>query len=79
MGITLASASAASLDDATAPDFAVFEASEGLIAALLRPPMGGLGQAVLMRRCRSRLPVPRSSFAGFRFRVSRTLKGACCR
>ncbi len=28
---------------------------------------GGLGQAVLMRRRHSRLPVPRSSFAGFRF------------
>lgn len=26
-----------------------------------------LGQAVLMRRCRVRLPAPRSSFAGFRF------------
>jgi hypothetical protein len=26
-----------------------------------------LGQAVLMRRCHSRLPAPRSSFAGFRF------------
>lgn len=28
---------------------------------------GGLGQAVLMRRRHSRLPAPRSSFAGFRF------------
>jgi hypothetical protein len=28
---------------------------------------GRIGQPVLMRRCRSRLPVPRSSFAGFRF------------
>src|ERR1700710_3271642 len=28
---------------------------------------GWLGQAVLMRRCRVRLPAPRSSFAGFRF------------
>jgi hypothetical protein len=28
---------------------------------------GRLGQAVLMRRCRFRLPVPKSSFAGFRF------------
>ena len=28
---------------------------------------GRLGQAVLMHRCRFRLPAPRSSFAGFRF------------
>lgn len=28
---------------------------------------GGFGQAVLMRRHRSRLSVPRSSFAGSRF------------
>lgn len=28
---------------------------------------GRLGQAVLMRRCHSRLPAPRSNFAGFRF------------
>ncbi len=28
---------------------------------------GGFGQAVLMRRRHSRLPAPRSSFAGFRF------------
>jgi hypothetical protein len=29
---------------------------------------GGLGQAVLMRRRHCRLPTPRASFAGFRFR-----------
>ena len=36
--------------------------------ALLRPSIdGSLGQAVLMRRSRSRPPAPRSSFTGFRF------------
>ncbi|MDQ3765329.1 MAG: 13E12 repeat family protein [Actinomycetota bacterium] len=34
------------------------------------------GQAKLMRRRPSRVSAPRSGFAGFRFRVSRTLKGA---
>jgi hypothetical protein len=37
---------------------------------------GVLGQAELMRRRRRRVPPPQSGFAGFRFRVSRTLKGA---
>jgi len=35
-----------------------------------------LGQVELMRRHRRRVPPPLSGFAGFRFCVSRTLKGA---
>jgi hypothetical protein len=34
------------------------------------------GQAGLMHHRPARVPAPRSTFAGFRFRVSRTLKGA---
>ncbi len=39
------------------------EAAAGTVASI----DGGLGQAVLTRRCRSQLPAPRSGFDGFRF------------
>jgi hypothetical protein len=49
---------------------------EWAIAGSVAPVEDRIGQAWLMRRRPRRVSASRSNFSGFRFRVSRTLKGA---